>query len=79
MNVEFQVDALTFGMIDHTKYLSHGVTASISGGVSYRLTPRLSLGVDAFYSPLSVRRGLGAPAQNDGLFNVRGLVTYRLH
>jgi hypothetical protein len=78
MNVEFQVDALTFGMTDHTKYLSHGVTASISGGVSYRLTPRLSLGVDAIYSPLSVRRGLGAPVENDGLLNVRGLVTCRL-
>jgi len=79
MSVEFQVGALTFDMIDHTKYLSHGMTASFSGGVSYRLTSRLSLGLDAFYSPLSVRRGLGAPAQNDGLFNVRGLVTYRLH
>ena len=79
MNVEFQVDALTFGMIDHTRYLSHGVTASVSGGVSYRLTTRLSLGVDVFYSPLSVSRSPGAPAQNDGLFNVRGLVTYRLH
>lgn len=78
MDVEFQVDALTFDMIDHTLYLSHGVTASFSGGVSYRLTPRLSLGVDVFYSPLSVQRSLGAPVQNDGLFNVRGLFTYRL-
>jgi hypothetical protein len=79
MNVEFQVDALTFGMIDHTRYLSHGVTASVSGGVSFRLATRLSLGVDVFYSPLSVNRGSGAPVQNDGFFNVRGLVSYRLH
>jgi len=43
------------------------------------LTTRLSVGVDVFYSPLSVQRSLGAPAQNDGLFNVRGLFTYRLH
>jgi hypothetical protein len=79
MDVAFQVGALTFGMIDHTRYFSHGVTASLSGGVSYRLTARLSLGMDVFYTPLSVRRGLGAPVQNDGLFNVRGLVSYRLH
>ena len=79
MDVEFQVNAQTFDMIDHTKYLSHGVTASLSGGVSYRLTSRLSLGVDVFYSPLSVDRGPGAPVQNDGLFNIRGLFTYRLH
>jgi hypothetical protein len=79
MNVEFQVDALTFGMIDHTKYLSHGVTASFSGGASYRLTSRLALGVDVFSSPLSVERSPGAPVQNDGLLNVRGLFTYGLH
>ncbi|MCX6546160.1 MAG: hypothetical protein NTV05_17340 [Acidobacteria bacterium] len=78
MNVGFQVDALTFGMIDHTHYLSHGTAVSASGGVSYRLTNRLTLGLDAFYSPLSVRRGFAAPVQNDGFFNLRTLVTYRL-
>jgi hypothetical protein len=78
MNVGFQVNALTFGMIDHTHYLSRGMAVSASGGVSYRLTNRLSLSTDVFYSPLSVRRGLGAPAQNDGLFNIRTLVTYRM-
>jgi hypothetical protein len=78
MNLGFQVNALTFGMIDHTHYLSQGMAVSASGGVSYHLTNRLVLGMDAFYSPLSVRRGFGAPAQNDGLFNVRTLVTYRM-
>lgn len=78
MDVGFQVNALTYGMIDHTHYLSHGTTVSASGGISYRLTTRLVLGTDVFYSPLSVRRGFGAPAQNDGLFNIRTLVTYRM-
>ena len=78
MDVGFQVNALTFGMIDHTHYLSHGMVISASGGVSYRLTNRFTLGMDVFYSPLSVRRGFGAPVQNDGLFNVRTLMTYRM-
>lgn len=78
MDVGFQVDALTYGMVDHTRYYSHGVTISLSGGVSYRLTKTLNLGVDAFYTPLSVTRRFGAPTQNDGLFNLRALVTYRL-
>jgi len=78
MDVGFQVDALTFGMIDHTHYLSHGTVFSVSGGVSYRLIDKLTLGVDVFYTPLSVRRGFGAPAHNDGLFNIRALVVYRL-
>ena len=78
MDVAFQVNALTFGMIDRTRYLSHGVTASVSGGVSYRLSGRAGLGVDVFYSPLSVARRLGVPAQIDGLLTVRALATYRL-
>jgi hypothetical protein len=78
MNVAFQVNALTFGMIDHTNLLSHGTTIFGSSGISCPLTTRLTLGVDVFYSPLSVRRGSGAPVQNDGLLNVRALVTYRL-
>lgn len=78
MNVGFQVNALTFGIIDHTHYLSHGMAVFASGGLSYRLTSRLILSTDVFYSPLSVSRGFGAPAQNDGLFNIRTLVTYRM-
>jgi hypothetical protein len=78
MNVGFQVGALTYGMIDHTHYFSQGMAVSGSGGVSYRLSDRLILTTDAFYSPLSVRRGAGAPLQNDGMFNIRALVTYRM-
>jgi hypothetical protein len=79
MNDAFQVNALTFGMIDHTRYESHGVSVSVSGGMSYWLTGRLALSVDVFYSPLSVTRRFGMPTQNDGLLNVRALATYRLH
>lgn len=78
MDVAFQVDALTFGYLDHTRYLSHGTAISGSGGMSYGLTSRFMLGVDVFYSPLTVRRGFAAPLQTDGFFNVRALVTYRL-
>jgi hypothetical protein len=79
MDVGFQVNALTFGMIDHTHYLAHGMAVFASGGISYRLTTRLRLSLDVFYSPLSVRRFFGAPVQNDGMFNARTLITYRIH
>jgi hypothetical protein len=78
MSVGFQVNALTFGMIDHTHYLSHGVTVSASAGVSYRISSRFGIGTDIFYSPLPVTRGPGAPTQNDGLLNIRTLITYRV-
>jgi len=74
----FQVDALVFGYVDHTRMVTHGTIVSGSGGVTARLTPSLSLGLDVFYSPFRVSRSLGAPAQNDGFFNLRALVSYRL-
>ena len=77
MDVGFQVNAQTFGMIDHTHYLSHGTAISASGGISYRLSNRFVLTTDVFYSPLAVSRSYGAPVQNDGLFNVRALLSYR--
>ena len=77
-DVGFQVDALTFGYADHTSYASHGTMFSASGGVNARLSSRFTLGVDAFYAPLSVGRGDGKPVENDGLFNIRALVVYRL-
>jgi hypothetical protein len=78
MDVGFQVDALVFGYVDHTDMVSHGVTVFGSGGITARLTSRLSMGLDVFYSPLPVRRSPGAPVQNDGFLNLRALMTYRL-
>ena len=77
-DVAFQVDALTFDYIDNTHLLSHGATFTASGGVSYPVSKRFDASFDLFYSPLSVRRPVGSSPQNDGLFNVRALVTYRL-
>ena len=78
MDVGFQVNAQTYGMIDHTHYFSHGTAISASGGVSYRISNRFALSTDIFYSPLAVSRSYGAPVQNEGLFNVRTLLTYRM-
>ena len=78
MDVGFLVDALTFGMIDHTHYLSRGTAVSASGGFSYRTTSKLTVGMDVFYAPLSVRRAFGTPSQNDGLLNVRMIASYQV-
>jgi hypothetical protein len=78
MDVGFQVNALTFGMVDHTHYLSHGTVISASGGVTYRLSNRFVLSTDVFYSPLAVSRSIGAPVRNDGLFTLRTLLSYRM-
>jgi flavin-dependent dehydrogenase len=44
--------------------------------VSYAVSRNIGFVVDVFYTPLWVQRSPGAPTTNDGLFNVRGLVSY---
>ncbi|MDD1677917.1 MAG: hypothetical protein LUO93_01875, partial [Methanomicrobiales archaeon] len=78
MDGGFQVDALVFGYVDHTEMVTRGMIASGSAGVTARLTSRLSMGLDVFYSPIRVSRSPGASAQNDGFLNVRTLISYRL-
>jgi hypothetical protein len=72
----FQVDARVFDIIDHTRLLAHGATIAASAGISRRISGRLEASVDVFYSPLLITRSTGT--RNDGLFNVRALVSYRL-
>jgi hypothetical protein len=75
---EFQVNAPLETKVDRTRLWTRGKTFSGSAGVSYFLTKRVALTVDTFYTPLWVRRTPGAPRTNDGLFNVRALLSFRL-
>jgi hypothetical protein len=79
MNSMFHVNALTFGYLDRTLLKSTGVTWSVSAGVGHSLTERISAAIDVFYSPLSVVRAPNSPSAIDGLLNVRGLISYRVH
>lgn len=72
----FQVHAPVQGGLDQTRLWTRGGTFSTSAGVSYLLTKRATFIVDAFYSPLWVKRSATAPSTNDGLFNVRALLSY---
>ena len=74
----FQVNAPRVRGLDRNRLWTNGETFSTTAGASYALTKRASLTIDAFYSPLWVRRDLTGPRTNDGLFNVRALLSYRL-
>jgi len=78
INSAFQVNAPLTNRLDRTYLWTRGETYHGTAGVSYLLTKRLALTVDAFYTPLSIRRAAGTPRVNDGLFNVRALVSYDL-
>src|SRR5260370_3239703 len=74
----FQVNAPLETKFDRTRLWTRGKTFSESAGVSYLLTKRVALTVDAFYTPLSVRRTACPPRPNNGLSNVRSLFIYTL-
>ncbi len=75
----FQVHAPVSGGLDQTRLWTRGGTFSTTAGVSYLLTPQVVFTVDAFYSPLWVQRSPNAPVTNDGLFNVRAMLSYTFH
>jgi len=72
----FQTHALVEDGRDETRMWTRGGTFSGTAGVTYMITKRAAFTVDAFYSPLWVQRNATAPRTNDGLFNVRALVSY---
>jgi hypothetical protein len=74
----FQTNALTFGQPDHTRLQSAGATFSMSAGVGYMVTERLTLSADVFYAPLTVRRTAESATSIDSMFNVRALFSYRV-
>ncbi len=74
MDMEFQVNALTFGVVDDTLLRADGWTWSLSGGASWSLGGRTSLAVELFYSPLSVVRPPSTASENDPLLNLRTML-----
>lgn len=83
MDLELQVDALTFGLRDRTLLLADGWTWSLATGASWPVGDRSRFGLEAFYTPLSVDRPalddpLSVSAETDALLNLRLVFGYRL-
>lgn len=67
---------LVMGLEGQGHYWTRGGILSTTGGATYLFNHGIALTVDAFYAPLGVSRTQGAPQTNDGLFNVRTLLSY---
>jgi hypothetical protein len=79
MDLEFQVDARHSGIVDRTRLVTDGVTVALTAGVTYHAGERWKLVGEAFYSPLEVTRPPSTSTANEGLFNIRALVSYKIH
>lgn len=78
LDTQVRVDARTFGVEDRTRLVSETWTFSLSAGFLYPLADKLNLSVGMFYSPLWVTRPPATTSENDGLLNVRALLSYQL-
>ncbi len=73
---EFQTDARYSGIHDISRLTTSGPTFPLAAGVGYRISERIRIDASASYTPLQVRRqGIRV---NDGLFNLRFSVSYRI-
>ncbi|MGE5717660.1 MAG: hypothetical protein ACM369_13505 [Acidobacteriota bacterium] len=77
-DLQFQVGAYWNGTADNTLLKTHGWTGWGAAGVDVALGAGATFSAEAFYSPLTVVRPPSTSSQNDGLFNVRGLVRFHL-
>ena len=78
MDMEFQVDAVTFGLHDQTRLSAEGWTWSVNTGASWSFSEMLEFGAEVFFSPLSVVRPPSQTAENDPLINLRTVLRFRL-
>ena len=85
LDMEFQVDALYFGLIDRTLLRADDTTVSLTAGLTYKAADRWRLTGEVFYTPLGDVSRRNSPTSNDfttsseDLFNVRGMISYRLN
>lgn len=77
-DVQFQVGAEELGVHDSTLEITHGWTGWIAGGGALSLGSSASFAIEAFYSPLLVRRPGQTDTRNDALFNARAMLRFRV-
>lgn len=73
----FQVNAQRVRGRDRTRLWTSGETFSTTWGATYAIAKRVGVTVDAFYSPLWVQREAQGPRTNDGLLNLRAMLSYQ--
>lgn len=77
MDLDFQVEALTFGFLDRSLLQAEGDTWALTAGARWDLGDRSTLAVEGFYSDLDVERR-GRDRESDPFWNLRIGFGYRI-
>ncbi len=84
LDMEFQVDARYFGVIDKSLLRTDDTTVSLATGLSYHTADTWRLSGELYYSPLGdVSRRVSRFSSDfrtgsEDIFHVRGMITYRV-
>jgi opacity protein-like surface antigen len=80
MDLEFHVNALyAKGQVeDHNVQLTNGTTVSATAGLTFEASARWRVTAELFYSWLSIVRPPATSSANEGFFNGRVFVSYRV-
>ncbi len=76
-DLQFQVNALTFGFIDRRHETTHGVIWNFGTGATWPVAHGTDLAFDVFYAPLSIRRP-NEPRTTDSLVTARVMLRRQL-
>lgn len=81
MDLQFDVNAVyADGRVeDHNVQLTSGTTVSATAGLTFEADERWRLTAELFYSWLQITRPPATASANEGFFNARGFVSYRVH
>jgi hypothetical protein len=77
-DLEFQVDAFTFGLHDRTLLRTEGTTYALDAGIAIPAAARAEVAIALHWSPLDVVRPPRTSAENDDLLHQRALLRYRV-
>ena len=78
LDLEFDVNARYSSTTDIRTLGTSGSTLTGAAGVRIPTTDRLTLAAEVFYSPLDVTRPPATASANEGLLNLRALISYRV-
>ena len=73
LDVQFQVDALTFGVHDRSLLKNEGDTLTFATGATWTLRRRIGIGFEILYAPLDIERP-GREKEDDSLLHARALL-----
>ena len=74
----FEVRARYSGISDHRDLTAGGISVTGATGLQVEASDQVAISLELFYAPLSIVRPPASASSNEGLLNLRGMVSWRI-